>query len=347
MPDDLLSRRLVVVTGKGGVGKSTVAAALGALAARAGRRTVLAEVGRRGDVLDTLLPPADPLALPGQRPGAAADRFVERAVPVPGGGRGTLHHVSISPEAALREYLRDQLPIAGIADLLGSGRLFTGLTAATPGLRELLALGKVWELAQDVRRTPGAEPYDLCVLDAPASGHAVTMLAAPATFARTARVGPVARQGSAIAATLTDPGQTAVVVVSTPEEMPVSEALELEEALGARTGVRVVLGVANGLLPDRFSAAERDALALGARHDPAISVADVHARRAQDQQRQLARLRRGLRAPVVTLPAAAGRRLGPDDVAALADRLEQGLRRVAPPTDDPGRSSPTTPGTGR
>lgn len=346
MPDDLLSRRLVVVTGKGGVGKSTVAAALGVLAARAGRRTVLAEVGRRGDVLDTLLPPEDPLAAAAGS-ADADDRFVERAVPVPGGARGTLHHVSISPEAALREYLRDQLPIAGIADLLGSGRLFTGLTAATPGLRELLALGKVWELAQDVRRTPGAEPYDLCVLDAPASGHAVTMLGAPATFARTARVGPVARQGSAIAATLTDPARTAVVVVTTAEELPVSEAQELEEALGERTGVHVVLGVANGLLPDRFSAAERDALAAGARHDPAMAVADVHARRANDQQRQLARLRRGLRAPVVTLPAAVGRRLGPDDVAALADRLEQGLRRVvlAGPADGP--PSPAAGGAGR
>jgi anion-transporting ArsA/GET3 family ATPase len=331
MSDDLLQRRLVVVTGKGGVGKSTVAAALGVLAARAGRRTVLAEVGRRGDVLDTLLPPADPLGAAGGPAAGDDDRFVERAVPVPGGAPGTLHHVSVSPEAALREYLRDQLPIAGIADLLGSGKLFTGLTAATPGLRELLALGKVWELAQPVRRTPGAEPYDLCVLDAPASGHAVTMLGAPATFARTARVGPVARQGTTIAATLTDPAQTAVVVVTSAEELPVSEALELEEALGERTGVHVVLGVANGVLPDRFSAAERDALAAGAAHDPAIAVADAHARRSHDQQRQLARLRRGLRAPVITLPAAPGRRLGPEDVLVLADRLEQGLRRVGTP----------------
>ncbi|MEV4423017.1 ArsA-related P-loop ATPase [Patulibacter sp. NPDC049589] len=333
MPEDLLQRRLVVVTGKGGVGKSTVAAALGVLAARSGRRAVVAEVGRRGDVLDTLLSPAD-------RPAGGAttdddddDGFVERAVPVRGAS-GTLHHVSISPEAALREYLRDQLPIPAIADLLGSGKVFTGLTAATPGLRELLALGKVWELAQPVRRTPGAEPYDLCILDAPASGHAVSTLSAPVQFARTARVGPVARQGATIAATLGDPAQTAVVVVATAEELPVSEALELEDALGGRVGIHVALGVVNGVLPDRFSAADRDALAAGAPHDPAIAVADVHARRAHDQQRQLARFRRGFRRPVVTLPAATGRRLGPDDVDALADRLEQGLRRLR--ADGPG-----------
>ena len=329
MPVDLLQRRLVVVTGKGGVGKSTVAAALGLIAARAGRRVVVAEVGRRGDVLDTLDPPAD--ALRGDPTRVTEDdgeRFVERPVALDGVA-GSLHHVSISPEAALREYLRDQLPIGAIADLLGSGKVFTGLTAATPGLRELLALGKVWELAQPERRTPGAQAYDLCVLDAPASGHAVTMLGAPRQFATTARVGPVARQGDIIAATLTDAAATAVVIVATPEELPVGEAIELEEALVDRTGLHVAAGVVNAVLPDRFSGAERDALRAGAPHDPAIAVADAHARRAHDQQRQLARLRRGLRAPVLTLPSAAGRRLGPEDVGALADRLTQGLTRVA------------------
>lgn len=328
MPVDLLQRRLVVVTGKGGVGKSTVAAALGLAAARAGRRVVVAEVGRRGDVRDTLDPPEDPLR-DGPSPSAGDDgeRFVERELPV-AGGAGSLHHVSVSPEAALREYLRDQLPIAAIADLLGSGKVFTGLTAATPGLRELLALGKVWELAQPERRTPGARPYDLCILDAPASGHAVTMLGAPRQFATTARVGPVARQGEIIAATLRDAATTAVVVVATPEELPVGEALELEDALVDRVGLHVAVGVVNAVLPDRFSAAERDALRAGAAHDPAIAVAHAHARRAHDQQRQLARLRRGLRAPVLTLPATTGRRLGPDDVAVLADRLAHGLARV-------------------
>lgn len=327
MPDELLRRRLVVVTGKGGVGKSTVAATLGVLAARAGRRAVIVEVGRRGDVLDTLMPPPAGAAGAAGRTDDDGDRFVERPVPVDGAS-GTLHHVAVSPEAALREYLRDQLPIAAVADLLGSGKIFTGLTAATPGLRELLALGKVWELAQPERRTPGAQPYDVCILDAPASGHATTMLGAPEQFARTARVGPVARQGTTIHATLTDAAQTAVVVVAAPEELPVSEALELEDVLTDRIGVHVALGVVNGVLPDRFSAAERDALAAGAPHDAAIAVADVHARRAHDQHRQVARFRRGFRQPAVTLPTAAGRRLGPDDIGLLADRLAQNLGRA-------------------
>jgi anion-transporting ArsA/GET3 family ATPase len=337
MGDDLLARRLLVVTGKGGVGKSTVAAALGLVAARSGRRVIVAEVGGRGDVLDTLAEPragGPGASAGGAGPAGPADgAFVERPLEVDG---STLWHVSVSPEAALREYLRDQLPIPGVADLLGSGRLFTGLTAATPGFRELLAMGKVWELAQPERRTPGATPYDLCVMDAPASGHAVTVLGAPAQFARTARVGPVARQGTRIATTLEDATQTAVVVVTTPEELPVTEALELQDALESRAQVHVALGVVNGVLSDRFSGAERDALAAGAPHDPAIAVADAHARRAHDQARQLARLRRGFRAPVVTLPAAPTRRLAADDVALLADRLAQGLRRGGAPTGGDG-----------
>lgn len=323
MSGDLLQRRLVVVTGKGGVGKSTVAAALAVVAARRGKRVVVAEVGRRGDVLSILDPAAS--ALLGDAP-RDDGRFDERTIDGP--WDGVLAHVSVSPEAALREYLRDQLPLGPLADVLHSSRVFTGLTAATPGMRELLAMGKVWELAQPTRRTPDAQPYDLCVMDAPASGHATTILGAPAQFAATARVGPVARQGRTIATTIEDPALTAVVSVSTAEELPVSEALELQETL-AELGLPVVLGVANGVLADRFDAAERATLDASRSSHPAVVAARTHAHRAHDQQRQLARLRRDLHAPVVSLPAAAVRAIGPFDVAALADRLDAGLRRLA------------------
>ena len=95
----------------------------------------------------------------------------------------------------MEEYLADQLPVRALADLLVSSRAFTYLAAATPGMRELLTAGKVWELAQDRRRTPGAQPYDLVVVDAPATGHGVAVLAAPRTFAgvSTSAVPPDAR----------------------------------------------------------------------------------------------------------------------------------------------------------
>jgi len=319
---ELLDRRLLVVTGKGGVGKSTVAAAIAVAAARRGRRVVVAEVGRRGDVA-AMLDPAH-----GDVPGDASDAddgFDERPIPGPWGDR--LWHVSVSPEAALREYLRDQLPIGPLADVLRSSRVFGALTAATPGMRELLAMGKVWELSRPQRRTPGAEPYDLCVMDAPASGHAVTILGAPGQFAATARVGPVARQGQWIDATIRHPAETAVVIAATAEELPVGEALELQDALEA-AGVTIGLGVVDGLLTDRFDAGDRERLAT-AGDDPALRAARDHAARAHDQQRQLARLRRELRAPVATLPQLPVRRVGPEEVGRLADRFEAVLRRAA------------------
>ena len=102
---------------------------------------------------------------------------------------------------------------------------------ATPGMRELLSMGKVWELAQLERRTHGAAPYDLVIVDAPATGHGVGILRTPRTFAEIARVGPIAHQGATIAATIADPEFTAVVAVATAEEMPVNETLALHEAI--------------------------------------------------------------------------------------------------------------------
>jgi anion-transporting ArsA/GET3 family ATPase len=267
-----------VVTGKGGVGKTTVAAALGLVAARRGLRTIVAEVARRDDVSRAL-----------------GGEGIQEEELAPG-----LHHLSIDPERAMELYLTDQLP-AALAELLSSSRTFTYLAAATPGMRELLTVGKVWELAQDDRRAPGGEPYDLVVLDAPATGHGVAILTAPRTFARTARVGRIARQGLKIDTMVTDPARTAVVVVARPEEMPVTETLSLQDALRDEVGLEVGLVVANGVLPQRFSAADTRALD-GAPDGPAIRAASHAAARARAQRTQLRRLRRGARATVATLP---------------------------------------------
>jgi anion-transporting ArsA/GET3 family ATPase len=278
----LLDKPLLVVTGKGGVGKSTVAAALGMAAAARGKRTIVAEVAARDDVSR---------ALAGG--GGAGETFVERDL-----GEG-LHHISIDPESALEEYVKDQLP-RGLSGVLASSRLFAYLVAATPGLRELLSVGKVWELAQPDRRTPGAHPYDLVILDAPATGHGVAVLTAPGTFASAARMGPVARQGGKIHAMLSDPEQTGIVVVSTAEEMPVNETLSLRAALRDElVGQDVAAAVVNGVLPARFRGAEAAALAAadvngGGSAARAVRAARTEAARAKAHRAQLARLRRGL-----------------------------------------------------
>jgi anion-transporting ArsA/GET3 family ATPase len=286
---ELMSKPLVVVTGKGGVGKSTVAAALGTAAAARGLRTIVAEVSARDDVSRALAEKPDPT-----HPSGAT--FVERDL-----GDG-LHHISIDPESALEEYVRDQLP-RGVSDVLASSRMFAYLVAATPGLRELLTVGKVWELAQPDRRTPGAHPYDLVILDAPATGHGVAVLTAPGTFAGAARMGPIARQGGIIHAMLADPERTAVVAVATAEEMPVNETLALRDALaGEPLRQPLAAVVVNGVMPNRFRGAELIALET-APPSRAVRAARIEAARARAHRSQLARLRRAIGdVPIRTLP---------------------------------------------
>jgi anion-transporting ArsA/GET3 family ATPase len=301
----LLTKPLLVVTGKGGVGKSTVAAALGMAAAARGRRTIVAEVAARDDISRALVAGED------------VPSFVEREL-----GPG-LHHISIDPESALEEYVKDQLP-RGVADLLAASRMFSYLVAATPGLRELLTVGKVWELAQPDRRTPGAHPYDLVILDAPATGHGVAVLTAPGTFADAARMGPIARQGGIIHGMLADPDQTGIVAVATAEEMPVNETLALRDALHAELGQRFAGVVVNGVLPSRFRRADVAALdAAPAPASRAVRAARAEAARARAHRAQVARLRRGVGGVEVrTLPFVFEHDgLGGDALARLGEEL--------------------------
>src|SRR3954469_17971050 len=182
----LLDRRLLVVTGKGGAGKTTVAVALGLVAARHGKRVVLCEVAGR-DRMSQLAP--------------------------------ELTTVSVDPDAAKREWLRYQLKSRTLAGVLGGSNLFQYLTAAAPGLTELVTIGKVWDLAQLEPRTTDSA-FDLAIVDAPATGHGLAMLRAPGTYATIARVGPVSRHAERIDGFLRDARQTGVLAVALPEEMP-------------------------------------------------------------------------------------------------------------------------------
>lgn len=296
----MLEKALLVVTGKGGVGKTTVAAAIGLAAAAQGKRVVVAEVAARDELSRAFA-------------GEGVAPFVEREVS-PG-----LFHVSVDPQHAMEEYLIDQLPSRALAGVLVRSRLFSYLAAATPGLRELLTMGKVWELAQPTRRTPGARPYDLVVLDAPATGHGLALLGAPLALSDAARVGPLSRQARTIHEMLTDRTRTGVVAVAAPEELPVTEALELRDALAARMGLGLDRVVVNGVLPDRLTNAEADALGDGR----AARIARSHHRRARSQRAQAARLRRGLdgAVPLTTLPYLFRPAIGGDELALLSGKF--------------------------
>jgi len=305
----LLDKRLVVVTGKGGVGKTTVAAALGLLAARQGRRTVVCEVAQQERLA----------GLFGAREVGHGE--VELA---PG-----LFSVSVQPERAMHEWLRHQLKSGALAGLLGHSRLFGYLTAAAPGVTELVTVGKVWDLAQVERRT-GGSPFDLVIMDAPATGHALALLRAPRTYANIARVGPIARQAGSIDAFLRDSSATGVLSVALPEEMPVNETVDLEQRLADDLEMEVGQVVANGVLPARFTAADvrrlRSLDGQGTKAaQAAVTAALVEHRRAAGQQEQLERLRAEVRAPVTTLPYLFEPEPRRRELELLSDRLEEAL----------------------
>ena len=297
----LLDKRLVVVTGKGGVGKTTVAAALGLLAARRGRRTVVCEVAQQ-ERLAALF--------------GAHDVGHGEPELAPG-----LFALSVEPERAMHEWLRYQLRSGALAGLLGHSRLFHYLTAAAPGVTELVTMGKVWDLAQPQRRTKGAR-FDTVIMDAPATGHALALLRAPRTYATIARVGPVARQATQIDAFLRDRSATAVLSVALPEEMPVNETVDLERRLGDDLGMHVDQIVANAVLPQRFTATEVRRL-REVRENAAVQAALAEHHRASGQQEQLERLRAEARAPVTTLPYLFEPEPRRREVELLSDRLEE------------------------
>jgi len=287
VPLPLLQRRLIFVTGKGGAGKTTVARALGMVAAQQGLRTIVADMNGAGDQHEHELGP-------------------------------NLFTLSIDPQRAMEEYLAVKVrgPAAAV---LSHSRLFAAFAMATPGMRELLSLGKVWELAQHSRRTVGGVPYDLTIVDAPASGHGAAILRTPRTFAEIAKVGPIANQANRIAETLHDPDFTAIVAVAIPEELAVAETLELHEAL-LRERLDLAAVVLNGCHPARFSEADLKLLRPLA-HQPSVRVALAANTRAELEREQSARLQEHFGERIQRLPYLFVPALGQDELRVLGEEL--------------------------
>ena len=236
--------------------------------------------------------------------------------------RKDLFAISIDPDEAIREYLEVQLPVRAMGDLLYRSRIFSYLAAATPGLSELVTVGKIWELALNKRKARDGEPYDLVIVDAPATGHGVGLLQTPQTFAAIARSGPMAHQASTINATITDPKRAGVVIVALPEEMPVNESATLETELIDKVGIAVDRIFMNGIYPERFDEGEQAALAAAADGDgpaaPALAAALDESRRAAAHREQLARLKQLTRTGVSELPFVFSPELGIDGLETLA-----------------------------
>jgi anion-transporting ArsA/GET3 family ATPase len=225
----LLDHRLLFVTGKGGTGKTTVASALALFAAGRGQKVLICEVDAKGDVAGFYESPPT--------------GFSEKEV-LPG-----LFAMTMDTEASLREYLKLQLRIPVVGRIGPLAKAFDFVATAAPGVREILTVGK---LCYEVRE----RNYDLVVVDAPASGHVIGQLTAPQAINSLVKVGLIRTQTDWMVEMLSDHRTTGLVAVCTPEEMPVSETIQLAERVRTETTVEFSAVVVNRVLPELFGRQE-------------------------------------------------------------------------------------------
>ena len=230
----LLDRRLLFFTGKGGVGKSTVTAATALLAAELGKRVLLVEVDAKNNLT----------ALFEHAPVGFEPRQVHPGV----------YAMQMDTEASLREYLKVQARVPVFGRIGPMARAFEFVATAAPGVKEILTVGKIcWELRESLN---GRADWDLIVVDAAATGHVISQLDAPGAIQELVQVGPIRNQTGWMVELLSDPALTALNVVTSPEEMPVNETIEL--VARARQELDVPLGVVivNRVLPELFTHAD-------------------------------------------------------------------------------------------
>jgi anion-transporting ArsA/GET3 family ATPase len=250
----LLDRRLLFFTGKGGVGKSTMAAATALLAARIGKRVLLVEVDAKGDI-------------PAQFEHAPVGFAPKEIHP------GVLA-MAMDTEASLQEYLRLNLRVPVLGRLGPLAKVLDFVATAAPGVKEILTIGKIaWDVREAIE---GRADFDLVVVDAAATGHVVAQLGASDAIRELVDVGPLRSQTQWVSELLADPAITAVNVVTTPEEMPVAESIELVRRIRDEVDVPLGVVIVNRVLPELFTRADEET--FEALHTPApLGVLTAHA----------------------------------------------------------------------
>jgi anion-transporting ArsA/GET3 family ATPase len=314
---DLLDRRLLFFTGKGGVGKSTVAAATALLATARGKRVLLVEVDAKGNLSDIF-----------ERP-----RVGFEPVEVQPG----LHLMQMRTDASLREYLRIHVRVPVLGGVGPFANVLEFVANAAPGVKEILTVGKVcWEVHEALE---GRAPWDLVVVDAVASGHVIAQLDSPRAIRELVQVGRVREQTEWMSELLASPAITALNIVTSAEEMPISETIDL--VARARAELEVPLGavIINRLLPEPFTYADEPVVTalraapamevLGARIGPgAEAVLDAVALAGslrRSRAPHLTRLRATVDLPMVNLPYLFSRDHGLRAIHQLAESLGEEL----------------------
>lgn len=300
MNASLSDKRLLIVTGKGGVGKTTIATALALDAARRGKRTLVCEVNTKERVSQLLGKP---------EVGAEITSLEEN-----------LWAVNVRPQEALREYALMVLKFESIYSAVFENRVVRYFLRFIPSLQELVLLGKILYHLKE-KRPDGSWRFDCIVIDAPATGHAITFLSVPQVIVDTVPPGALSNDASWMRDMLVDTKTTAAVLVSLPEELPVNETLELHQALVARVKLAPQLVVLNGFIEARFPADDA-AGAVSPLVKELMRAHSVRARLSQTSKETLGKL--GL--PVVTVPRIFVPDFGRAAIEQIVKELDPGAR---------------------
>jgi anion-transporting ArsA/GET3 family ATPase len=309
----LFQKRLILVCGKGGVGRSTVAAAIASSCAKSGRNTLLFETN-------------------------ANDRFGEYFGKAPVSTQVTalapnLSAVNTTPAKALEEYGLMILKFRTAYEMVFENRVTKAFLRAIPGLDDYALLGKAWYHTTEQKR--GKPTWDTVVFDMPASGHSLSMLRIPSVIVETVPEGPLTRDARTVLRLLSDANQTAAVVVTLAEEMPSNEAKELSDKLQSELSIVTQHVIANQVYPSTVSATPTSSvlsalLTTAASSGPLAALA-THGQLMSDRhalnQHYLAQLRSTIAAPLTELPMrfTSTGTLTPSDITELAAQLSARL----------------------
>jgi len=306
------SSRVLIVAGKGGVGKTSTAATIAVAAARTGKSVLLVEVSGRSAVAPLL--------------GAEPQGYEETVAVDDVGAPTNVRCRSLTPDQALVEWLADH-GFKLIARRMARTGVLEVVATATPGIKDLLVLGKI-------RQLETSRAADLIVVDAPAAGHALGFLRSPAGVRDTARAGTIHRQAQEALAMLSDPSRCQVVLVTIAEETPVNELIETSFAVEDEVGITLGPVVVNSLLP-KIHGLDSDKIRRP--HGSSVtdteladlrSAARFRMERTALQQEQLVRLAAELPLPQIHLPQLFVPHLGPPEIEMLADAFSDGVERL-------------------
>jgi anion-transporting ArsA/GET3 family ATPase len=313
--------RILVVAGKGGVGKTTMSAALARMASRAGLSVLIVELEGKSGIAGAF----------GRHQDLDYEE-VELQPPGPG-GQATIRARRITPDDALVEYLEEH-GLRRVSKRLVNSGVVDVVSTAIPGIRDVLVLGKVKQLER-------AQVADLIVVDAPATGHAITFLTSASGLVGAARGGPLRTQASEVVEMLADPSRCRVILVTLPEDMPVSETIESAYTLEDKAGVQLGPVIVNGTDPEPVGL-ERPApeAAEGLDIDPAHLAALEEARvfrleRHAVSTAQVERLARELPLAQLAVPLLDAEAIGPAETDALAAALAEAVTRLVPEVPAP------------